>query len=179
MKNKAFIVTVIIVLFFALAVSAVSAQSSTRRQRTVTNYELRVNSNIGGAQVEVRGGEGEKGTRKNGNIPYSVTLEPGTYTVTVQSPGYQDGSATVNLNGNQTITINLQPLKATIVPSTHHPDFIVIVDGKQQGSGVVKVDPGTHTIEMRIGALSASGTYMFEAGQTYRIQPTLGIDFDF
>jgi hypothetical protein len=136
-------------------------------------YTLTVNSNVKGAQVLLNGAV------QGGGTPFSATLNPGNYNVTVRAAGYQDGSGSVNLNSNQSLTINLQPLKATIVPSTHHPDFVMIIDGKQQGSGPVKVDPGTHTIEFRIGALSASGTYKFDAGKSYRIQPTLGIDFNF
>jgi hypothetical protein len=136
-------------------------------------YTLTVNSNVNGAQVFLNG------AAQKGSTPFTATLNPGTYTVTLKAAGYQDGTATVNLNSNQTININLQPLKATIVPTTHHPDFVMIVDGKQQGSGPVKVDPGKHTIEFRIGALSASGSYNFEAGKSYKIQPTLGIDFNF
>ena len=180
MRNKKLIAAIAVVFLLAFTVSTVSAQSSTRRsKKKATTYTLTVRSNVNGAQVSVQGGQGEKGVRKSGNITYSDSFEPGTYTVTVSAPRYQDGTATVNLNSNQTININLNPLKATIVPSTQHPDFIMIVDGRQQGSGPVKVDPGTHTVEFRIGALSASGTYNFEAGESYRIQPTLGIDFDF
>lgn len=183
MNRKVAIVFIAVVLLIAVPMTGIFAQSRARSGRSgggTTTYTLTVRSNVNGAQVTVSGGGGEKSSStQTGNIPFSGNFEPGTYTVTVSAPRYQDGTATVNLNGNQTITINLNPLQATIVPTTQHPDFVVIVDGKQQGSGPVKVDPGTHTIEFRIGALSASGTYTFEAGEAYRIQPTLGIDFDF
>ena len=178
MRNKKIIAAILVVLLVMFAAASVSAQSTTRRSSTPKTYTLTVNSNVSGANVTVTSG-GEKGVTKKGRITYSASFDPGTYTVTVSAAKYQDGTATVNLNSNQTITINLNPLQATIVPSTQHPDFVVIVDGRQQGSGPVKVDPGTHTVEFRIGALTASGTYNFEAGKAYRIQPTLGIDFDF
>jgi len=175
MKRK--IIFIAILLLFISSVATTFAQSTTEgrsgRRRRVQNYTLTVNSNVKGAQIYI------DGNAQKGSIPYSVSLESGTHTVTLKASGYHDGSATVNLNSNQTIQINLNPLKATIVPTKHHPDFIVIVDGKQQGSGPIKVLPGTHTIEFRIGALSAKGTYTFEAGRTYRVQPSLSIDFNY
>ncbi len=175
MKTKKTVTLAIFVLFIlALPFSTLAAQSRARRSaRSSPTFQLTVNSNVRSAQVYLNG------NLQKATIPFNATLDGGTYSITLKAPGYQDGNATVNLNSNQNITINLQPLKATIIPSTQHPDFVIIVDGKQQGSGPIKVDPGNHTIEFRIGALSTSGTYSFEAGKSYRVQPTLGIDFDF
>jgi hypothetical protein len=158
-----------------MAVStAVFAQTGARGgRRRAEKYDLTITSNVGSAMIYI------DGTAQKVTPTHTFNLKKGTYTITLKAKGYEDGSATVNLNSDQSIRINLNPLKATIVPAKHHPDFIIIIDGKQQGSGPVQVLPGTHTIEFRIGALSAKGTYTFEAGETYRVQPTLGIDFNY
>jgi hypothetical protein len=162
-------------LAFVFGLMLTTAQTSRRRSGSSkpATYTLTVQSNVNSARVYI------DNVPQKGSIPYSVTLDEGTYTVSLKAAGYEDGSATVNLNSDQSIRINLNPLKATIVPAKHHPDFIIIIDGKQRGSGPVQVLPGTHTIEFRIGALSAKGSYTFEAGKTYRVQPTLGIDFNY
>jgi hypothetical protein len=172
------ITKILIITFIMLSVVSIAVFSQTGRRRgrssnKTPQYTLTVTSNVSSAQIYL------DGAYQKASPTHRFTLDEGTYTITLKAKGYEDGSATVNLNSDQSIRINLNPLKATIVPAKHHPDFIIIIDGKQQGSGPVQVLPGTHTIEFRIGALSAKGTYTFEAGETYRVQPTLGIDFNY
>jgi len=175
MRKVTKILLITILFAFVVGLSLSTAQTSRRRSGSAKTpqYTLTITSNVSAAQIYING------ALQKGTPTYSTTIDEGTYTITLKAKGYEDASATVNLNSNQTIRINLNPLKATIVPAKHHPDFIIIIDGKQHGSGPVQVMPGSHTIEFRIGALSAKGTYTFEAGQTYRVQPTLGIDFNY
>jgi hypothetical protein len=137
-------------------------------------YRLRITSNVNTATVFINGNYQQGATP-----PASFNLQRGTYTVTLRAPGFEDGVVTVNLNENENIHINLQRRRATLIPQTQHPDFILIVDGTRRRIQPLEIKPGVHTIEFRIGSLSVSGTYTFEAGQTYRIQPSLGIDFSY
>lgn len=143
-------------------------------QPTPTHYRLRITSNVNTATVFINGNYQQGATP-----PASFNLQRGTYTVTLRAPGFEDGVVTVNLNENENIHINLQRRRATLIPQAQHPDFILIVDGTRRRIQPLEIEPGVHTIEFRIGSLSVSGTYTFEAGQTYRIQPSLGIDFSY
>ena len=98
--------------------------------------------------------------------------------ITIKADGYFDGNATVNLGKNQSVHINLQPAMATIVPTKPHPDFKVFVDGRQIFEPEM-VQPGEHTIQYSIGALQTQSTFYLEAGQTYRIEPVLSINFGY
>ena len=143
-------------------------------QPTPTQYRLRITSNVNTATIFLNGNYQQGATP-----PASFSLPRGTYTVTLRAPGFEDGVVTVNLNENENIHLNLQRLRATLIPQTQHPDFILIVDGVRQRMQPLELDPGVHTIEFRIGSLRTTGTYTFEAGQTYRIRPSLGIDFSY
>ena len=136
------------------------------------NYKLTVTSNVNGASVFINGNQ------QKGSIPYHTQLPPGTYNITIKADGYFDGNATVNLNKNQSVHINLQPAMATIVPTKPHPDFKVFVDGRQIFEPEM-VQPGEHTIQYSIGALQTQSTFYLEAGQTYRIEPVLSINFGY
>ena len=136
------------------------------------NYKLTVTSNVNGASLFI------DGNQQKGSIPYHTELPPGTYSITVKENGYFDGNATVNLNRNQSVHINLQPAMATIVPTKPHPDFKVFVNGRQIFEPEM-FQPGEYTIQYSIGALQTQSTFYLEAGRTYRIEPILSINFGY
>lgn len=135
------------------------------------SHTLTVDSNVKGAKVYLNG------NLQKGGIPLRMqNLSPGTYDVTVRASGYFDGTATIDLDEDESIQINLQPAVATIIPMKPHPDFRVFVDGRQI-TEPEQVEPGQHTVTFTIGTLRAEATYTFKAGETYRIEPVLSLNF--
>ncbi|MBN2545978.1 MAG: PEGA domain-containing protein [Spirochaetes bacterium] len=66
-------------------------------------YKLTVNSNINGANIFAN-------DNKIGNTPLTARLQAGTYNIRVTNPGYTDYTTSVNLDRNQQIYANLQPI---------------------------------------------------------------------
>ena len=180
MKKKIILLFTVLLILIPLSLFAQRTTPGGRPEKdppsrpAPTHYRLRITSNVNTATVFINGNYQQGATP-----PASFNLQRGTYTVTLRAPGFEDGVVTVNLNENENIHINLQRRRATLIPQTQHPDFILIVDGTRRRIQPLEIKPGVHTIEFRIGSLSVSGTYTFEAGQTYRIQPSLGIDFSY
>jgi len=53
------------------------------------------------------------------------------------------------------------------------------VDGQKYTGGngaTIRVTAGAHDIRLVAGGLSISGRYMLQAGQTYRLEPTLQLE---
>jgi len=132
---------------------------------------LTVTSNVSTAQVFIN-----DAAQNNKGMPFSATLNLGTYTIGVKAPGYKDGSATVNLSTNQTVNINLELLMATVIAMKPHPDFKVFVDGSEITEPRT-VPPGKHTVRYSIGALIIEQSYTFDPGKVYKFEPVLSLKF--
>ncbi|MEW6405331.1 MAG: PEGA domain-containing protein [Chloroflexota bacterium] len=140
---------------------------------TPVTYKLQVTSNVKGAQVYING------ALQSGGIPFNTDLPPGNYSIAVKAAGYLDGSATVTISSkNEAVHLNLQPATATVIAMVPNPDIKVFLDG-QMVSTQFTVTPGNHEIRFSSGGFDVKGTYSFEAGKTYKVQPVLTINFGF
>lgn len=142
-------------------------------------FQLNVQSNVKGAQVLVNNGT-------MGNTPLAVSLQPGTYTVTVQAPGYTSYTETLNLDGPKTVNANLQPAMAgwqvqipaaninVDVKGGHWSQIQVWIDGAlQKGANAGQVGPGKHLFKITSGGMQVEVFVVFEAGRNYVIEPML------
>ncbi|TFG60638.1 MAG: PEGA domain-containing protein, partial [Spirochaetales bacterium] len=108
MKRIIFL-SVLVLLVTGGLLFAQSSTSSGGRGGAKT-FDLTITSNVGSAQVFINGA-----AQNNKGMPFTASgLAGGSYNVVVKAPGYQDGSASVNLTANQTVTINLNSMTAAL-----------------------------------------------------------------
>ncbi|KGE73836.1 PEGA domain-containing protein [Spirochaeta lutea] len=106
-------------------------------------FSLSVNTNVSNAQVFVNG-------NRIGTGNSSASLNPGTYTIRVTADGFQEYSGRVTLNGNQTVSAILQPVRHTLTVNSNVKEASVYINGDRLGdSGVSTSLPrGTYTIRV-------------------------------
>ena len=143
-------------------------------------FQLSVNANVKGAQVLLNGGMA-------GNAPFNTQLSPGTYTVTVQAPGFNSYSESFTLTGPKSISVTLQPAMGTVtiaLPAAsvntdmkggHWSQIQVYVDGAIQKGQIIQLPPGRHLIRVTSGGLQVEGFYDIQAGVSYTIEPFMGL----
>ncbi len=145
-------------------------------------FKLSVNANnVKGAQVLLNGAQA-------GTTPFNTQLTAGTYTVTVQAPGYTSYTESFTVGPDKTINVTLQQALATLtiqLPAAnintdmkggHWSQIIVWVDGVQQKGNVVQLTPGKHLIRITSGGLQVEIMYEFEAGKSYVFEPFMGLN---
>jgi len=145
-------------------------------------FQLSVNAtNVKGAQVLLNG-------VMAGNGPFNTQLAPGTYTVTLQAPGFVAYSESFTLTGPKSITVTLQPAMGTlnvVLPAAsintdmnggHWSQIIIWVDGVQQKGQSVQLPPGKRLIKITSGGLQVEGFYDIQAGVTYTFEPFMGLN---
>lgn len=145
-------------------------------------FPLSVNvTNVRNAQVLLNG-------TMAGNAPFNTQVAPGTYTVTIQAPGYTPYTETVMLTGPKSISVALQPAMGMVtitLPAAsintdmkggHWSQIFIYVDGVQQKSQMLQLAPGRHLIRIVSGGLAVEGFYDIQPGQSYTIEPFLGLN---
>jgi len=145
-------------------------------------FQLSVNAtNVKGAQVLLNG-------VMAGNGPFNTQLAPGTYTVTLQAPGFVSYSESFTLTGPKSITVTLQPAMGTVsvvLPASginadlkggHWSQIIIWVDGVQQKGQSIQVAPGKRLIKITSGGLQVEGFYDIKAGVSYTFEPFMGLN---
>lgn len=145
-------------------------------------FQLSVNvANVKGAQVLLNGGMA-------GNTPFNSQLSPGSYTVTVQAPGFVSYTESFTLAGPKSINVNLQPAMGTIsvvlpasgintdLKGNHWNQINIWVDGVQQKGQTVQVSPGKRLIRITSGGLQVEGFYDIQAGVSYTFEPFMGLN---
>jgi hypothetical protein len=142
-------------------------------------HRLSVSANVIGAQVYVN-------NTLVGTTPFSGQFAPGTYTVRLTAPGFQEVSTTVNLTRDESIAFVLQQGLATVNISIN-PVFLdpqnknalaqikVYVDGRFENGFSFQLPAGTHNIRISSGGLSVAGDFELAAGRTYTIEPAFGL----
>ena len=109
-----------------------------------SSIQLSVNAaNVKGAQVLVNG-------KAVGTTPYTGQLPAGTYSVTIQAPGYQPYSESVNLTGSRTINVTLQ--QATVQLSVNASN----VRGAQVLLNGAAVGVTPYTVQLAMGTYSVT-----------------------
>ncbi len=145
-------------------------------------FRLSVNANnVKGAQVLLNGSQ-------VGTTPFNTQLGVGTYTVTIQAPGFTAYSESFTVGPDKTIAVNLQQSLASLtiqLPAAnintdmkggHWSQIIVWVDGVQQKGNVIQLTPGKHLIKITSGGMQVEIMYEFEAGKSYVFEPFMGMN---
>ncbi|MBN2875159.1 MAG: PEGA domain-containing protein, partial [Spirochaetales bacterium] len=145
-------------------------------------FQLSVNAtNVKGAQVLLNGSMA-------GNAPFNTQLAPGTYTITVQAPGFVSYSESFTLTGPKSINVTLQTAMGTVsvvLPAAsintdlkggHWSQIQMYVDGVPQKGQIVQLTPGRHLIKITSGGLQVEGFYDIQAGETYTFEPFMGLN---
>lgn len=152
----------------------VSLQSAT--------FLLSVNAtNVKGAQVLLNGSMA-------GNAPFNSQLSPGTYTVTVQAPGFVSYVESFTFTGPKSINVTLQPAMGTVsvvlpaasintsLGGNHWNQIGIWIDGNQVKGQMIQLAPGRHLIKIASGGLQVEGFYDIQAGGMYTIEPFMGLN---
>lgn len=160
-------------LDFSMTVS-VSGSITLPVNMTASNFPLSVNANnVKGAQVLVNG-------KAMGNTPFSVQLSPGTYTVTVQAPGYLAYNESFTLNGPKSIGVMLQPATFPLSVSVSNVKGAqVMLNGAMAGTAPFnsQLSPGTYTVTIQApGFVSYSESFTFTGPKSISLtlQPAMG-----
>jgi hypothetical protein len=145
-------------------------------------FRLTINSNIKGADVYIDG-------NRRGSTGFQSELAPGNYNIRVSQFGYNDYTTTVNLNGNREIYAELQPAYARV--RVEFPDSVlnprdkgardkvdIYIDGNMQKGRSFQLMPGEHRIQIVSGGFSMEGTFTFQPGQDYTIEPSLSLGIE-
>jgi hypothetical protein len=138
-------IAVLLVILIA-AVSTVFAQTGTtgRGRTIVRQYTLTVNSNVRGSEVFVNA------VRQKGATPMQLTLQAGSYSITVRAEGYRDYVANVDLSRDTTISANLQPITYTLTVTSSIRGSSVYIDGQRRGTAPQRLDlpGGRYTVKV-------------------------------
>jgi hypothetical protein len=145
-------------------------------------FQLSVNTtNVKGAQVLLNGSLA-------GNAPFASQLAPGTYTVTIQAPGFTSYTESFTMTGPKNISVALQPAMGAVsivLPAAgintdmkggHWSQILVYVDGVPQKGQMLQLSPGRHLIKITSGGLQVEGFYDIQAGQSYTLEPFMGLN---
>jgi hypothetical protein len=144
------------------------------------NYQLSVNANVPGALVYLNDNQA-------GTTPFVAQIAPGSYSIVVTAPGYQDWTTQVTMNGPQTLNASLQPTMASLVFDLKPDNFTremrdkrfaqvqVFVDNVQQKGFTLQVAPGPHQIRVVSWGMQSVITLTCEAGKSYTITPALSL----
>jgi uncharacterized membrane protein YvbJ len=141
-------------------------------------FTLTVQSPVQGAQVFIN-------KNKAGVTNFSGAYAPGTYSIQVSMPGFQDFITTVNLTQNTVVDAALIPLMAKVVfavpqniQDARIPGSInqikIFVDGKPANLGPNDIPPGSNVIRITSRGVAAEQTVVFQAGQTYNVVLNFG-----
>lgn len=136
------------------------------------NYVLTVSSsNVQGAEVLLNG-------QTVGRTPFTGSLQPGTYTLTVRMAGFADYNTQISMNGPQNVSVYLQPQMASWRFNGYSSQIQLYIDGQSVRNSQGQFSIGRHSIRIVCGSLSTEKTINVEAGETYTIQPVLDIEID-
>jgi len=110
------------------------------------NYNLTVNSNIEEGEILV-----------NNDVyavqfPYTLTLDPGTYTITVRGEGYRDGKTRVNLQSDQSVTLDLAAMTYNLTVDSNVAGARLFINDQQYSDSLpfsTRLPPGTYEVNLR------------------------------
>jgi hypothetical protein len=112
----------------------------------VSKYPLSVSANVAGAMVFLN-------NSPLGNAPASVMAAPGSYTLKVTAPGYQEYASAIQMTPSpMTLMVNLQPIvvKSTLSVSANVPGARVFLNNSLVGNAPasISVTPGSYTVKV-------------------------------
>jgi len=164
---KTFRTILIVLVIGALLVPAAFAQSSGRgRSRGPSTYDVRIQSNVGSAQLYVNG------ALQSGSLPQNLSLAAGSYTFQVRAAGYRDWSVTIDLQRDQNLVANLDPITYTLTVTSNVPAR-VLLSGEDYGNTTLQrtLTPGTYNVTVRAnGYLDYNTTVTLDGNRTVNAQ---------
>ena len=194
MRKKLF--SICIILFAAtLSIFAQSVGGGSQRNRP-REYSLEIRTNVRTAQITVERIGGNSGNALRGSSAqniyaarriFSESLTPGNYNVTVAAEGYYTETREISLNENTNLEINLRLITASVT-ITIPPRFyaknpnarglVKFYDNGEllRGGPVWELTPGQHTLRIESGGLWIEGTFRFEPGKRYTLEPELSLN---
>lgn len=82
-------------------------------------------------------------------LPQTVTLNPGSYTITAEAPGYQPLTTTITVSADTTIPLTLQPLAFEVTFTSNAPNTIITVANNRLSRPLpqtILLNPGSYTV---------------------------------
>ncbi len=138
--KKSRIMLIVLIALLLLPVTGLFAQrGGSIGGSAPASFTLRVNVNVDNAAIFING------TRQRGN---AFELAPGTYQLRVSAPNYLDYAANIQLNGNRTVSVNLEPSLATLTVRTNVATALIYVNDVLQNSPRMVLPLGTHVIRI-------------------------------
>ncbi len=146
MKIKKYVILLLVLLLAATSAFAQTGASGSGRSAT-TRYLLTINSNVRNSQVFINA------VLQKGQTPMRLTLNSGTYSVTVRASGYRDYVANVNLNRNMTLSAMLQPNTFTLTINSTPRGATVFVNNRPRGAAPVRLELQAGRYSVRVEAV--------------------------
>lgn len=146
------------IAFFATAVIALTAgmaaaQSFAARPTNSGRASLSITSNVPGATVYLN-------TAQMGSTPVTLTVNPGTYQLTVRATGYNDYSTTVTVNGPTSINAYLQAQNYSLTVTSNINGANVFLNGQRMGQTpmTANLQPGSYNLRVEAGGYQTYST---------------------
>lgn len=186
MKKRSLLITALLLCSIMSFAQIKGGKIIIKKPSRGKSYTLTVMSNVKPYTVLING------RRINGN---RIFLPAGNHNVTVQANGYSEYRTTINLNRNMVINTVLNPfrqVKSKIAyVSVYIPENLInssvhgalnqirIFDNGRLTNGFnFEVKPGNHTIRIESGGLVIEGSYYFESGESYSIEPVMYLNLE-
>jgi len=126
--------------------ASVAPQPAPPPPMQASTYPLTVQASVPNSHVIINGAD-------QGMAPITRSLIPGTYNVTIRSPGMMDWTQQVQIvNGPVTVSPNMQPQSYPFQASANNaPGATIFINGNQVGTGNynASLPPGTYTMVIR------------------------------
>lgn len=156
----------ILLALLAVLTTLLPAQSGGRGRQRTTLVEVRVESNVAGADIRVN-------DESVGRAPTRLNLATGqTYTFTVTADGYRPWTQSVAVSGPQTVYANLDPITYTLTVTSNVPAQ-VFLSGEGYGNTTLQqsLTPGTYNVTVRAnGYLDYNTTVTLDGNRTVNAQ---------
>ena len=170
------IITLVSFPLIAQQSGGISGGSSSRGSSTA-KPTLTVNSNVRGASVEVASAYKSDGVIK-GTTPFTTQLDPGTYAVTVISPGYEAQRQVINFSSSQTLNFNLGASNVSLQIQSNARNAEVIITGSGISGRLVGSAPFTAQISKGRYNISVSAPGYISQSRDINLNTSQALNFN-
>lgn len=108
-----------------------------------TKFNLSVNSNVEDAEISING-------EKVGNVPLRMELESGEYALLVEAPGHYAFERALQLNQDETINAELEPIDFTLTIGSNVEGAVVFINDEMAGDTPlqIKLPPAIYALRI-------------------------------
>ena len=145
MNKRAILFFTLVTVLLVTGAGDLFAQAGARgRTRGPASYTVTVQSNVSQAGLSI-----DNAVQKAA-WPYSIELPAGAHTFRVTASGYYDWEQTIDIQSNQTVTANLNPIVFNLSVSSNVPAR-VLLNGDDSGPTTFQrqLSPGSYNITVR------------------------------